>query len=90
MNATSHAKAVKSATISWLCLLLLTCISVYLDNFTENYVLFISAALVIVFIKGQQIVDIFMELNTAPKLWRLLFLSYVFLIPTIIGLIYIL
>ena len=41
-----------------------------------------------VMIKGQQITDIFMDLSTAPPLWRRLLLSYVILLPTILGLIY--
>ncbi len=39
-------------------------------------------------IKGQQITDIFMELSHAPRMWRLLFLSYVIILPIILGLIY--
>lgn len=41
-----------------------------------------------VMIKGQQITDIFMELSHAPTMWRGLFLSYVILLPIILGLIY--
>lgn len=38
-----------------------------------------------VVIKGQQIVDVFMELNKAPSKWRWLLLSYVILLPLIIA-----
>jgi len=41
-----------------------------------------------VMVKGQQITDIFMELSHAPRLWRTLFLSYVIVLPLILGLIY--
>ena len=50
-----------------------------------NIVITIS---LIVIIKGQQIVDVFMELKHAPKLWRYLLLSYVVLVPSIIAGIY--
>ena len=79
-------------TISWLWLLALTVISVYIGQFLELFntqkSLFIIVVLFIVFLKGQQIIDIFMELELAPKLWRRLLLAYVILLPTIIGFIY--
>jgi len=81
-------------TISWLWLLALTVISVYIGQFLELFntqkSLFIIVVLFIVFLKGQQIIDIFMELEQAPKLWRRLLLAYVILLPSIIGLIYLL
>ncbi len=79
-----------SPLISWLWLIILTFISVYITLIIENKALFITSALAIVFLKGKQIIDIFMELNQAPNFWRILFLSYVVLIPTVIGFIYIL
>jgi hypothetical protein len=81
---------VKQNIVSWFVLVLLTILSVFLSDFTSHYVLFIVLALLIVFIKGQQVTDVFMELKSAPTMWRLLLLSYVFLIPCIISLIYIL
>jgi len=74
--------------VSWLLLVLLTISSVYMANFIESRFLFISSALIIVFVKGQQITDIFMELKHAPKRWRYLLLSYIILIPLIIAIIY--
>jgi len=71
-------------------MLILTVISVYLHTFIDNYPLFIICALLIVFFKGQQIIDVFMELFDAPIKWRFLMLSYVLLIPLIISVIYIL
>lgn len=82
----------KKNTLSWLWLLALTIISVYvgafLELFTAQNSLFIAVVLFIVFLKGQQIIDIFMELKHAPKLWRRLLLGYVTLLPIIIGIIY--
>ena len=77
-----------AATKSWLFLLALSVIAIYLPAFIDNRSLTIIGALVIVVIKGQQIVDIFMDLNQAPKFWRLLFLSYIMLVPLIIAVIY--
>ena len=64
-------------------LILLTLISTFLaqSNIQTN-VLAILVTLSVV-IKGQQIVDIFMELNKASAKWRWFLLSYIILIPTI-------
>ena len=79
-------------TLSWLWLLVLTVISTYVDQviyfFNGQKSLFIIIVLFIVFLKGQQIIDVFMELDQAPKLWRRLLLGYVILLPIIIGFIY--
>ncbi len=84
----------KKNTLSWLWLLILTVISTYIGSFLELFntqkSLFIIIVLFIVFLKGQQIIDIFMELKKAPKLWRRLLFAYVILLPVIIGLIYLL
>ncbi|WP_432280210.1 cytochrome C oxidase subunit IV family protein [Thalassotalea castellviae] len=78
----------KQIILSWLSLICLTCISVFASDFIDNIQLFIIVVMLIVFIKGQQIVDVFMELKTAPTFWRLLLISYTFLIPLIISIIY--
>jgi hypothetical protein len=80
----------KKNTLSWLWLMALTVISTFIGLVINNKALFIVSVLFIVFLKGQQIIDIFMELSQAPKLWRRLLLSYVTLLPIIIGFIYIL
>jgi len=80
--------SVKQIVISWLVLIALTFMSVYMGLFIENKILFILSVLFIVFLKGQQIVDIFMELKHAPTKWRLLFISYVVLLPLIISAVY--
>ena len=90
----SNTRTIKKDTLSWLYLLALTVLSAYLDEFfnffTDNRPAFILCALFIVFLKGQQIIDIFMELAEAPKLWRRLLLGYVTLLPIIIAIIYLL
>jgi len=73
---------------SWLWLVLLTVLSAFIGVVIDNYFLFITTVLFIVFLKGQQIVDVFMELGDAPTRWRWLLLSYVILLPLIIASIY--
>jgi len=84
----------KKNTLSWLYLLVLTVISTYIGRFFEffdlNKSFFIMSVLFIVFLKGQQIIDVFMELAQAPKLWRGLLLGYVIVLPIIIAVIYLL
>jgi len=84
----------KKNTLSWLWLIALTVISTYVGLFLELFnsqkSLFIFIVLFIVFLKGQQIIDVFMELKQAPKFWRRLLMAYVILLPIIIGLIYLL
>jgi len=80
--------SIKRTVISWLLLIALSVMSIYMGLFIQNKSLFIISVLFIVFLKGQQIIDIFMELYHAPKKWRLLFLSYVVLLPLIICLVY--
>jgi hypothetical protein len=81
-------KTVNHAISSWLLLITLTIIAVYLNHFVSDRSFYIITALSIVVLKGQQVVDVFMELNKAPKFWRLLLLSYIVLLPLIITIIY--
>jgi cytochrome c oxidase subunit IV len=84
----------KKNILSWLWLIVLTVLSTYVSLFIDllnvQKSLFIITVLFIVFLKGQQIIDVFMELKHAPKFWRGLLLAYVILLPMIIGLIYLL
>ena len=79
----------KKNTLSWLWLMVLTVISTFIGLVIHNKILLIFSVLFIVFLKGQQIIDIFMELAQAPKFWRRLLLGYVTLLPIIIGFIYV-
>jgi len=83
-------KTVNAAVNSWIVLIFLSVMAIYLPTFIDNRSHYIICALIIVMLKGQQIVDVFMELNNAPKFWRLLFLSYIVLLPLIISVIYLL
>ena len=82
----------RAAVNSWLWLLALTFIAVGLGNlYSEQYsskALFICLVMLIVVLKGQQIIDVFMELKHAPKNWRYLFLSYIIIVPSVITIIY--
>lgn len=79
--------------LSWGWLILLTTASVgvgqYFQHSSLNSFLFIAIVMLIIALKGQQIIDVFMELKHAPKLWRNIMLAYVIVVPLIITLIYI-
>jgi len=81
-------KTVSATVNSWIVLIVLSVIAIYLPTFIDNRSYYIIFALIIVMLKGQQIVDVFMELNNAPRFWRLLFISYIVLLPLIISIIY--
>jgi cytochrome c oxidase subunit IV len=79
---------VSAAVNSWIVLIVLSVIAIYLPSFVDNQSYSIICALIIVTFKGQQIIDVFMELNNAPNFWRLLLLSYIVLLPLMISIIY--
>ena len=81
-------KTMSAAVNSWMVLIVLSVMAIYLPTFIDNRSMYTICALIIVMIKGQQIVDVFMELSNAPKFWRVLFLSYIVLLPLIISVIY--
>jgi len=81
-------KSIKTSLFSYVVLLLLTFISVLLNHFISHRSIFVVLVLFIMFLKGRQITDIFMELKHAKKLWRNILLSYVLLLPSIIAAIY--
>lgn len=86
-------KAWQRFVLSWGWLILLTLASValgqYFQNTTFNALIFISAIMFIVGLKGQQIIDVFMELDHAPRFWRNIMLGYIIVVPAIIVIIYI-
>ncbi|WP_440875832.1 cytochrome C oxidase subunit IV family protein [Thalassotalea sp. PLHSN55] len=75
-------------SLSWLWLMVLTVASVLAGSLFDQQGLFLTVVFFIVFLKGQQITDIFMELNHAPRFWRLLLLAYVLVLPLILLFIY--
>lgn len=83
----------KQFTVSFIVLIGLTVASVIAGGFAQDnndisQVYTIWLVLAAAMYKGQQITDVFMELNSGPKLWRILMLTYVIVVPFIIGLIY--
>jgi len=81
-------KYTKKSLFSYTVLLLLTFVSVVLNHVVSHRSIFVILVLFIVFLKGQQITDIFMELKHAKRMWRIILLSYVLLLPAIIAGIY--
>lgn len=80
--------SVRQATLTWLVLITLTLVSVFLGNTMENSAWLALAVTLTIIVKGQQIVDVYMGLRKAPPRWRALLMSYVLLVPSIIGLLY--
>tara|TARA_R110000787_G_scaffold161291_4_gene274730 strand:+ start:1311 stop:1565 length:255 start_codon:yes stop_codon:yes gene_type:complete len=80
---------IKKITLSWLLLISLTLVSILISSVIDEPRLLTFIALFIVFLKAQQIIDNFMELKHAPRKWRFILLSYIFITPCIIFLIYI-
>jgi cytochrome c oxidase subunit IV len=62
--------------------------AVFTDDFIANKTLFVITVLVIIFLKGQVIIDVYMEMSSAPPKWRILLLSYVVVLPLILSAIY--
>lgn len=80
-------KSVNNVHFSATVLILLTFISTLLAQSTiQSSILALLVTLSVV-IKGQQIVDIFMELKNAPAKWRWFLLSYTISIPSILAII---
>jgi len=68
-------------------LILLTLASTLLSLLDQQIMSVTFIVTLTVIIKGQQIVDIFMEFHQAPSKWRYLLLSYVILVPLILAII---
>lgn len=81
------SRLLNNVHFSVIILILLTLVSTFLaqSNIQTNVVAILVTLSVV--IKGQQIVDIFMELNRAQAKWRWLLLSYTILIPLVLAII---
>lgn len=73
--------------ISTIVLILLTFMSIWLAQSTMQQNVLVILVTLSVVVKGQLIVDTFMELYQAPNKWRYLLLSYVVLVPLILAII---
>ena len=70
---------------TWVLLIALTLTSAVLGTFDIPHGLLVFLVLLMVLIKNQQIIDVFMELKTAPKLWRGLMQGYTLFIVVVVG-----
>ena len=75
---------VHSSVIILILLTLLSTLLAQSNNQTRIVAILVTLSVVI---KGQQIVDVFMELNRAQAKWRWLLLSYAILVPTTLAII---
>jgi hypothetical protein len=88
MKALKYNKDMKVLTFSWVILLLLTLTAAILSllNISSNGLVFLALSITV--IKSQFVVDIFMGLKKVDYRWRYLMLSYIAIIPLIMGSIY--
>lgn len=68
----------------WLLLLVLTSISAFFAEQPQLSLLLVCVVLLLTAVKAGLIVDYFMSLRGAPRLWRLLMLAYVPVVSLII------
>ena len=88
MNRLLTEPSLKSLSISWALLLLLTLAAVVLSQLNIAANTLILLALGITMVKSKLVVDIFMGLKTVDIRWRAIMLSYIVTIPVIITTIY--
>lgn len=70
---------------TWILLIALTLTSAVLGTFDIPQSLLVCLVLLTVLIKNQQIIDVFMELKSAPPLWRGLMQAYTLFIVCVVG-----
>lgn len=66
----------RKVTLIWLALILATAIGALISTFEETGVLVVFFTVTILIIKGQLIVDYFMNLKDVAKHWRMLMSAY--------------
>ncbi len=76
-----------SEELALVILVSLTLLSTFLSLLDQQVMSVSFIVTLTVIIKGQQIVDVFMELKQAPSKWRYLLLSYVILVPLVLAII---
>ncbi|PKH88087.1 cytochrome C oxidase subunit IV family protein [Colwellia sp. Bg11-28] len=80
-------RLINNVHFSEIILIVLTLVSTLLAQSNSQTNLVAILVTLSVVIKGQQIVDVFMELKRAQAKWRWLLLSYAILVPTILAII---
>ena len=74
----------KYLTVIWLILIILTLITAYVGYLQLSGLYIVGFILLMVYIKGQLIIDHFMGLRNVRGFWRLAMLGFVTIIPGII------
>jgi caa(3)-type oxidase subunit IV len=83
MNAT--ALRLRPCTRVWVVLLALTTASVVLGNRAGGWTALAPVLLTLAVLKGQLVVDHFMELRRVRRRWRALLYTYLVLVAALIG-----
>lgn len=88
MGTSSNSGTIKTLTISWVLLLFLTLTALILSQLNIGPSLLVTLVLVVTVFKSQIVIDIFMGLKKVDYRWRRLMLSYIVIVPAILGSIY--
>lgn len=88
IETNKNRNEVKTLTLSWGFLLLLTLVAVVLSQLNVGANLLVISALGLTIIKSQIVVDTFMGLRSVDLRWRGIMLSYIVIVPFIITAIY--
>ena len=84
MSAAGRPGRVRRAFRAWLVLVACTALAAWLSRFdTRAWRVLPTLALTVV--KGHLIVDVFMDLATAPRAWRTALLAWVWTLGAVIG-----
>ncbi len=76
----------QALTITWLALLILTLLMWFLRGYRgADWLVF--TVLILVAIKGQLVIDRFMELRHAPILWRAALSGWLFIVLGVVGIV---
>jgi len=88
MSIRSNDSTIKTLTISWALLLILTLTAIILSQLNIEPSLLVTLVLAVTVFKSQIVIDIFMGLKEVDYRWRRLMLSYIIFVPLILGCIY--
>lgn len=75
----------RPCTAVWLVLLALTVAAVVLGNRAGGWTVLAPALLALAVLKGQLVVDYFMELRRVRRRWRVLLYTYLVVVAVLIG-----
>lgn len=75
---------INNATITWICLILLSMVGAYIGEFSDMDRSVLAVTLIILVVKAQLIVDYFMELKQVKIFWRSTMSAFAIFISVII------